>query len=52
MVETKESVMSEAEIEQRMAELERLLNDPDVRMDAHRVWSLLAEISRKSRPTR
>lgn len=38
--------MSEAEIERRMAELDRLLNDPDVRMDADRVWTLLAEISR------
>ena len=38
--------MSEAEIERRMAELDRLLNDPDVRMDADRVWTLLAEITR------
>lgn len=38
--------MSETEIERRMAELDRLLNDPDVRMDADRVWTLLAEISR------
>lgn len=37
--------MSEAEIERRMAELDRLLNDPEVRMDPDRVWALLAEIS-------
>jgi len=36
--------MSEAEMERRMAELDRLLNDPDTRMDAERVWTLLAEI--------
>lgn len=42
--------MSEAEIDQRMMELDRLLNDPEVRMDPHRVWSLLAEIARKARP--
>jgi hypothetical protein len=38
--------MSEAEIERRMAELDRLLNDPETRMDADRVWSLLAELAR------
>lgn len=42
--------MSNAEIERRMAELDRLLNDPEVRMDAERVWALLAEISRAARP--
>lgn len=36
--------MSEAEIERRMAELDRLLNDPETRMDAERVWAILAEI--------
>ena len=38
--------MSESEIERRMAELDRLLNDPETRMDAERVWAILAEISR------
>lgn len=42
--------MSEAEFERRMAELDRLLNDPDVRMDPDRVWALLAEISRGAAP--
>jgi len=36
--------MSEAEIARKMAELDRLLNDPEVRMDAHRVWALLPEL--------
>jgi hypothetical protein len=44
--------MSEAEIERRMAELDRLLNDPETRMDANRVWALLAELSRKPEPLR
>jgi hypothetical protein len=36
--------MSEAEIARKMAELDRLLNDPEVRMDANRVWALLQEL--------
>ena len=44
--------MSDAEIDAKLSELDRLLNDPDVRMDPHRVWSLLAEISRPSPPDR
>ncbi|MBR0674061.1 peptide chain release factor 1 [Neoroseomonas soli] len=42
--------MSDAEIERRMVELDRLLNDPEVRMDPHRVWALLAELSRAAQP--
>lgn len=45
-----ESCMSDADIERRMAELERLLNDPEVKMDANRVWTLLAELSRATQP--
>lgn len=44
--------MSEAEMDRRMAELDRLLNDPETRMDAERVWTILAEISRAADPTR
>lgn len=36
--------MSDTETDRRMAELETLLNDPEVRLDADRVWTLLAEI--------
>jgi hypothetical protein len=39
--------MTEREFEAKLSELDRLLNDPEVRLDPHRVWSLLAEISRK-----
>jgi hypothetical protein len=34
----------------KLAELERLLNDPEVPMQAARVWELLAEISGESDP--
>jgi hypothetical protein len=37
--------MTEREIETKLAELDRLLNDPDTRMDPHKVWSLLAELN-------
>jgi hypothetical protein len=37
--------MTEIEHARKLAELERLLNDPDVTMEPARVWSLLAEIS-------
>lgn len=37
--------MTEREYEAKLAELDRLLNDPEVRLDPARVWTLLAEIS-------
>ena len=37
--------MTETEFQAKQAQLDRLLNDPDVRMDPHRVWTLLAEVS-------
>lgn len=37
--------MTELEFEAKLAELDRLLNDPETRMDPDRVWSLLAELS-------
>jgi hypothetical protein len=37
--------MTEREIETKLAELDRHLNDPETQMDPHKVWSLLAEIS-------
>jgi hypothetical protein len=36
--------MTEADYGRMLAELDRLLNDPDVPMQPARVWSLLAEI--------
>lgn len=42
--------MSEREMEAKLIELDRLLNDPEVQMDPHRVWKLLSEISGAARP--
>jgi hypothetical protein len=42
--------MTERETESKLAELDRLLNDPETRMDPHRVWSLLAELSAAQTP--
>ncbi len=37
--------MTETDMDHKLDELDRLLNDPDVPMEPNRVWSLLAEIS-------
>jgi hypothetical protein len=37
--------MPDTDTDRRLAELDRLLNDPEVRLDAERVWALLAEIA-------
>lgn len=37
--------MTETEFTAKLDELDRLLNDPEVRMDPDRVWALLAEIT-------
>ncbi len=42
--------MDERDFEDKLAELDRLLNDPEVRMDPDRVWTILAEISGKDAP--
>jgi hypothetical protein len=36
--------MSDSEIIRKLAELDRLLNDPETRMDAGRVWALAQEL--------
>ncbi|MFM7418045.1 MAG: peptide chain release factor 1 [Alphaproteobacteria bacterium] len=36
--------MSDTEIARKLAELDRLLNDPETRMDAGRVWILAQEL--------
>ncbi|MBP0494745.1 peptide chain release factor 1 [Roseomonas indoligenes] len=40
--------MTEAEIERAQEELDRLLNDPEVRMDPARVWALASRLSQQS----
>lgn len=37
--------MTQREYDRKLAELERLLNDPATPLDAHRVWALLADIA-------
>lgn len=37
--------MTESEVQAKIAELDRLLNDPEVALDPDRVWTLLAELS-------
>jgi hypothetical protein len=37
--------MTERDFDQKLDELERLLNDPTVSLEPARVWSLLAEVS-------
>ena len=36
--------MSDTEIARKAAKLDQLLNDPEVRMDPHRVWALVQEL--------
>ena len=35
--------MTESDYSRKLDELDRLLNDPDVRLEPGRVWTLLAE---------
>ena len=39
--------MTDTEYARKLAELDRLLNDPDVPMEPSRVWALLAEIAQR-----
>ncbi len=39
--------MTETDYARKLDEVERLLNDPDVKMEPARVWSLLAEIAQR-----
>jgi hypothetical protein len=40
-----EAFVTEHDYDEKLDELDRLLNDPEVPMEPERVWSLLAEIS-------
>ncbi len=37
--------MTERDFDSKLRELDRLLNDPEVRLEPARVWSLLAEVA-------
>jgi hypothetical protein len=39
--------MTETELESKLDEIDRLLNDPDTSLEPGRVWSLLAEVKRQ-----
>ena len=39
--------MTDADLDLKIDELDRLLNDPEVPMEPSRVWSLLEEISER-----
>lgn len=43
--ERRQGEMSDQEYARKLAELDQLLNDPDVPMDPARIWALLAEVS-------
>ncbi|MFT8244161.1 peptide chain release factor 1 [Roseomonas sp. BN140053] len=43
--------MTEAELDRITAELDRLINDPEVRMDPELVWSLLEDVSSRGADT-
>ncbi len=42
-------MMTDRDYDEKLEELDRLLNDPDVPMEPSKVWSLLAEISHRDR---
>ena len=42
--------MTDADYSRKLDELDRLLNDPDTRLEPARVWALLAEVSRAPVP--
>ncbi len=44
--------MTEADYSRKLDELDRLLNDPDTRLEPARVWAILAEVrgTERARP--
>lgn len=42
--------MTDAEYSRKLDELDQLLNDPDVPMEPDRIWSILADVSRRHLP--
>lgn len=50
VAEFEEVSMTDAEYSRKLAELDQLLNDPDVPMQPDRIWSILADVSRRDLP--
>jgi hypothetical protein len=44
--------MTETELDTKLEEIDRLLNDPDTCLEPARVWSLLAEVAHNHTATR
>jgi hypothetical protein len=42
--------MTQKDLDQKLDEVERLLNDPDVQLEPSRVWSLMDELARQPHP--
>jgi hypothetical protein len=42
--------MTQKDVDQKLDEVERLLNDPDVQLEPWRVWSLMDEVARQPPP--
>jgi hypothetical protein len=42
--------MTDAEYSRKLDELDQLLNDPDVPIQPDRIWSILADVSRRDLP--
>ncbi len=40
--------MSEAEFDRTLNELDRLLNDPTIPMQAERIWTMLADVASRN----
>jgi len=40
------NTMTDRDLDRKIAQLDRLLNDPAIRMEPHLVWALLADVSR------
>jgi hypothetical protein len=40
--------MTQKDLEQKLDEVERLLNDPDVQLEPSRVWLLLDEVAARN----
>lgn len=43
--------MTEVEFNRKLAELDRLINDPEVSLEPARVWKILAEVSQSFCPS-
>ena len=45
MASPRDGTMTETEYNRKLDELNRLINDPEVPMQPHRIWDVLAEVA-------